>query len=283
MRMIELQFKDALSSAGLNTRDNIIGDGTLRRFQVDGDKPNSKNGWYVLFNDSCPSGAFGSWKTGESHKWSSKGYKNLNHNERNAHSRKMVEARKKQNLEQQQKREQARHRANTIWSKANDCHDMHPYLVKKNVKAHGLRLSDNKLIIPMRDSTGTLHSIQTIDENGNKRFLSGGRKQGCFHTLGTPQSKLNIVEGYATGATLYEVTGIATVVAFDAGNLIHVAKAWRSKYPALEVTICADNDTQSPQNIGVIKAKQTALAISGSVAIPPCHGDFNDFYNGINL
>lgn len=280
--MIEVQFKDALSQTGLNTRDKIIADGTLRRFQVDGDKPRNLNGWYVLFNDSCPSGAFGCWKRSISQKWSSKGYSTLSYEERNALSHKMSEARKQSNLELREKRTKAAQQANSIWSKTIDCPDTHPYLVKKNVKAHGVRLSGDKLVIPMLDIEGKLHSIQTIDGQGNKRFLSGGRKKGCFLTLGSPQDAINIAEGYSTSATLYETTGIPTAVSFDAGNLIHVAKAWRSKHPALEITICADNDTHTPINTGVIKAREAALAVGGVVAIPPCHGDFNDFYNGTN-
>jgi putative DNA primase/helicase len=49
-------------------------------------------------------------------------------------------------------------------------------------------------------------------------------------------------EGWATGATLHEATGLPVVVAFNAGNLLLVAKLIRREYPAARLVICADND-----------------------------------------
>jgi len=278
--MIETQFKDALTSAGLNTRDQIVADGKLRRFHVDGDRRGQFNGWYILFDDGCPSGAFGNWKTGEKHKWHVHDFETLSKAQKEEHRQKMLQARQEREAKDQRIKTQAAKKAQKIWDQAKPCPDTHPYLMKKNVKAHGIRLSGNKLVIPMRNINGNLHSLQFIDEHGNKRFLSGGRKKGCFLTLGSPYSALNIAEGYSTAATLFESAGTPTVVSFDAGNMIYVAKAWRSKYPTLEITLCADNDTRSSINIGVTKAREAAKAVGGLVAIPPCHGDFNDFYNG---
>jgi putative DNA primase/helicase len=41
-------FKTALDAAGLSTKEKISPDGRMHRFHVDGDRPGSKNGWYVL-------------------------------------------------------------------------------------------------------------------------------------------------------------------------------------------------------------------------------------------
>ncbi len=46
--------------------------GTLQRFHVPGDKSGSLNGWAVLYADGIASGAFGSWKHGQAHRWSSR-------------------------------------------------------------------------------------------------------------------------------------------------------------------------------------------------------------------
>ncbi|MDD2801875.1 MAG: hypothetical protein PHE96_10485, partial [Methylococcales bacterium] len=56
-----------------------------------------------------------------------------------------------------------------------------------------------------------------------KRFLSGGQKKGCYFCLGYRTDKILICEGFATAASLFESTGLLTVVAFDAGNLKEVA------------------------------------------------------------
>ena len=50
-------------------------------------------------------------------------------------------------------------------------------------------------------------------------------------------------EGYATCATLHEATGLPVAVCFDAGNLVHVAKALRQLHPAALLLVCGDDDT----------------------------------------
>jgi putative DNA primase/helicase len=85
------------------------------------------------------------------------------------------------------------------------------------------------LLIPLYDSDGTLHSLQFIDADGAKRFKTGGRKQGCYFSIGQPKDVLCLAEGYATAASISEATGHAVAVAFDAGNLLSVAKVLREK------------------------------------------------------
>lgn len=274
-------FRLAIISSGLSFSDKIIADGKLHRFHLEGDKSGQKNGWYVLYDGVIPAGAFGCWKRGLNETWCSKHKANLSAAEKSAFQEKILQAKLLREKETQDKYFTARTKAKDIWRSSILAPKKHRYLIKKNVKSHKLRLYKNSLVIPVMDIESTIHSLQFIDEAGEKRFLSGGKKKGCFLTLGSPYSVLNIAEGYATAATVYECTGVPTVVAFDAGNLIHVAKAWRSKHPEIKITICADNDTKSPINTGVVKAKEAALAVGGFIAIPPCHGDFNDFYNGV--
>src|SRR5205807_2539827 len=63
-----------------------------------------------------------------------------------------------------------------------------PYLKNKRVGAYGLRKSASPyaeiVIMPLRDVDGRLWSYQEIWPNGEKRFMTGGRKRGCFHTIG---------------------------------------------------------------------------------------------------
>ena len=61
-------FKDAMASAGVPYSGIIETDGSLRRIHIDGDARGSRNGWYLLYGDERPAGAFGTWK-GASHKW----------------------------------------------------------------------------------------------------------------------------------------------------------------------------------------------------------------------
>lgn len=281
--MIEDNFKAALDAAALPTKDKITADGKLHRFTVQGDRAGSKNGWYILYGDGLPAGSFGSWKTGFKGTWCAKAENTLTTSEREEYRRRMDAARKAREAEEQARKTEAARNALAIWKASSPAPDNHPYLVKKRVRNHGLRLTKtNSLIIPMRDSYGILHSLQFIDGEGNKLFLSGGRKKGCYFAIGIPLESLCIAEGYATAASIHESTGLPVAVAFDAGNLEPVARALRAKFPQIEITLCADNDEHTPGNPGLTKAREAAAACGALLAVPPCAGDFNDLYNGVS-
>ena len=65
------RFREAIVSTGLVPPEHIEADSRLHRFHVAGDKPGSRNGWYILHLDRHPAGAFGSWKLRGTHTWSS--------------------------------------------------------------------------------------------------------------------------------------------------------------------------------------------------------------------
>lgn len=273
-------FMNAMRVAGLATRDTIMADGRLYRFRVGDDKAGNRNGWYVLYVDGIAAGAFGSWRTGETFKWCAKSETTMTEAEREAFRRRMEEARQARESEGAARKKEAADKALTIWKAARPAPDTHPYLVRKGVRSHGLRLHNGALVVPLRDGAGVLHSLQFIDGDGGKRFLSGGRMQGCYHSIGVLTETLCIAEGYATGASIYEAAGHAVAVAFNCGNLLAAARVLRQKYPALKIIICADNDTQTDGNPGLTKAREAAAAIGGFLAVPPCNGDFNDLYVG---
>jgi putative DNA primase/helicase len=145
----------------------------------------------------------------------------------------------------------------------------HPYLERKQVKSHGLRSLGSQLVIPAYDANRHLWTYQTIDEDGQKRFLKGGKKQGCYFPLGgKPQRWLLLVEGYATAASLYECLGLPVAVCFDCGNLLSVSQALRRKLPDVEFVFCADNDGNTPSNPGIAKATKAAAVTGGRVVYP---------------
>jgi putative DNA primase/helicase len=275
-------FKRALDKAGLATKDKIIPDGKLHRFHVEGDKPGARNGWYVLYGDGAPAGAFGCWKRGISEAWCEKPDKVLTRAQQEQNRRRIIEMQKAREADEAQRRKAARDKALLIWKSSLLASDSHTYLVKKGVRSHGLRLHKGLLVIPMRDSGGNLHSLQFIDGDGNKRFLSGGRKKGCYFALGSPVESLCIAEGFATAAAIHESTGLPVAVAFDAGNLLTVALSLRKKFPNIKIILCADNDVETPGNPGLTKAQEAAAACGALLAVPPIAGDFNDLYTGVS-
>ncbi len=281
MSDITNQFRDAIAAAGLTPPDEIIDDGKIHRFSSNG-KPRDDSGWYALHLDGVAAGAFGCWREGFTQNWCSKSDGDMTAIEREAHRMRLQAMKAQRDIEQVQRNESAAVAAAKRFKAAPTC-TSHPYLTTKGVQAHGIRQDGDKLLIPMRDTTGTLHSLQTIAPDGDKRFHPGGRVKGCYHAIGKPDGVLIICEGYATGASIKEATGQAVAVAFNAGNLEPVALALRTKYPALEIIIAADDDYQTDGNPGMTKATAAAQAVGGFLAVPVFSAgrpdkatDFND-------
>jgi putative DNA primase/helicase len=175
------------------------------------------------------------------------------------------------------------HRAATItWESAGPADPAHGYLQRKGVPPHGIRMeSGDVLVVPLVDLDGTIHTLQRIYEDGTKRFLSGGAKAGNFTPLGGPladAATILLCEGWATGATAHEATGLPVVAAMDAGNLKRVAPTLRERFPSACLVILADNDRKAGRvdNPGVAAAIAAAHTTGALVAIPPEPGDFND-------
>ena len=265
---------DAMCGAGLVPHKplDLQDDGKVHRFRVQGDKAGSTNGWYVLHSHPVTAGAFGSWKTGESHTWREATSKPPTAAERAALRQRMQAMQHARAVEQAAVHSAARERAQKLWSMARPAHDGHAYLQRKKIQAIGVRQLRASLLIPLRDSVGVLHSLQFIGEDGSKRFLTGGRMAGCYFAIGVPVDSLLLCEGYATAASLYRATGWACAVAFNCGNLLPVARALRQKFPRIRIVVCADNDIATPGNPGVTKATEAARAVRGYVATPRFKG-----------
>ena len=265
----QLELLEAMAAAGLAMlKPQIIGDGRLHRYRVDGDRAGSVNGWYVLHDDDKPFAAFGSWKTGQNLTWTAARNADMTTAERHALHERLAAARAARDAEQARIHAEARERAAKLWARSAPAGNDHEYLVRKSVRAYGLRQLRQQLVVPLRDTEGTLHSLQFIDPDGRKTLLTGGRKRGCYHAIGRPECVLCICEGYATGATVYKATGYATAIAFDAGNLEPVARALRRRFPQMTLVICADNDVGTPGNPGMTAARGAAAAVHGAVAVP---------------
>ena len=256
----------AMAAAGLQmARPNIVADGNIHRERAEGDKAGSSNLWYVSHGDY---GAFGSWRTGQSETWTRSTFKAATPAERKALAARMAEIKAVRDAEQAAVRAAARVRAAKLWDRGRPASNDHPYLTKKRVGAYGVRDLRGQLVIPMRDAGGTLHSLQFIGADGRKTYLTGGRKRGCYFAIGRPGAAICICEGYATAATVFEATGQATACAFDAGNLEPVARSLRGKFPDARITICADDDAETPGNPGISHAEAAARAVHGYLAVP---------------
>ena len=149
-------------------------------------------------------------------------------------------------------------------------------------------LSGRCLVLPVRNSEGQIVSLQFVDSEGNKRFQPSGEKKACYFPIPAKDSgqdgPLLIGEGCATLLSACMASGYGGLVAFDAGNLEHVAKMARSKYPEREIILIADNDIHEDgsRNTGVEAATAAAQAVGGKLAVCPAirghKADFNDLF-----
>lgn len=286
-------FREAMAREGIVMDGEIIPDGKLHRAHADGDGAESKNAWYVLHLDGRPVGRFGSWRLGISSGWAAEGEGRLTGEEREALDRQIAAAQQGREAERIGLEAQARRRARYIWERSGPASQGHLYLTVKRVGAHGLREYKGSLVVPLYDALGVLHSLQFIAPDGRKRFLAHGRVEGCFCGLGTvslcpnPQTRsprLWIAEGFATAATVRELTAEPVAVAFNAGNLGAVARAIRGRLPAVVIVLAADDDRWTWGNPGLTKAMEAAMTVQGLVAVPHFADlsakptDWNDLY-----
>ena len=290
---------DAMRAAGCAPHDPRVvtfgppKTGALNRYRVEGDKSGSANGWFIFYDDGIPAGAFGSWKSGISETWCSKRDHELSDAERSQRDQHLAAAKAQRAQQEQQVRAQARKKATELWDKSAETVDAkHPYLLKKQIPAVGIRQLGKQLVIPIQDSNGALHSLQFIEEDGSKRFLTGGAISGNSCTLGELDGAETILicEGYATGVSLHRASGLPVVVAYNAGNLKPVGAALRLRFPHAALVFCADDDRWKPNTpefkVGEIKARAVAEAVNGFVILPLFDGintdskptDFNDLH-----
>ena len=266
---VEVRFLDWLVTSGLPpVKFSPAADGRIHRFRVEGDKAGSRNGWCVLNVDPVGHGAAGSWKSGESRAWFDREARPIDAAERATLRKRMAEVKKQRAEEQDRVWAEARTKAEKLYRLSKPA-TVHPYLVAKGVKAWGARQLRDQLVIPARDVDGRLHTLQLIAPDGGKKFLTGGRVRGCYYAIGRPAGMLLIGEGFATCASVFEATGQATAVAFNAGNLVEVAKRLRDKFgTGIKIVVCADDDHATVGNPGLTEAFKAAACVGGWVARP---------------
>ncbi|TKB58363.1 AAA family ATPase [Ferrimonas aestuarii] len=147
----------------------------------------------------------------------------------------------------------------------------------------GCHFEQGDLIVVLTHSeTGKPITAQLINKAGDKRFLPKLPTKGGVLWLGkstteSPQQVL-VCEGLATGLSLYNQHKKPVIVAFSVHNLGAATKAAKACFPDAKLIIGADNDGAKQSNIGVEVAKTVAADLGAWVAVPPEHGDWNDYY-----
>lgn len=304
------EFAEAMRSAGLFTGSNAQGDhpimdGKRHRVPVEGGKKGTLDGFYVGHLDGHPAGRIINNKTGTDITWKSKGYA-LSDQEKAKLQAEAAEKLAQRAVEQDKLQEATAQRVGRQMADLVPVEQPTPYLQAKGIESHAGVFTDRegqKTYIPAFDADGKQWTMQYIQEDGTKRFAKDSKKEGCFHPVGGMDAlaaapALVIAEGYATAASLAEGLGHATVAAFDSGNLPHVARALREKFPDKPIVIAGDDDKaqeiERGHNPGRAKAEEAAKAVGGKAifpifapgeqqANPKGFTDFNDLANKSEL
>ena len=274
----ELQLADAMRSAGIDPPPKLEIDGQLHRFSTKGRKRDD-SGWYVIFPDEPVAGRFGCWRDQIDCVFKANIGRELTASENMAIIRRQTEAKEERERAREKKAAVAANTVDTIWSDAIGASPDHPYLKRKGIEPHGARLTgDGRLIVPLYNADGELASLQYISED-EKRYHPGGTTKSCSWTLGevTP-GPIFVAEGYATAATVHEISGRPCVISYSANNLPTIVGQLREAHgQTQELVIVADNDASG---VGRNKADEASAKYGGRIVMPPSEGDANDYLAG---
>jgi len=256
------------------------------------DKTNERSGWYVYNQlDADFVCLYGNWRTALEQKFTSYNTNEMTVAQKRDLQVKVEEAQLRREEAKKTKQDEVALYVKDKFAKAGEVEE-HKYLTDKRVENHGLRLtSTNNLMIPLHtiiksSDTGLLvsriRSLQYIFPDGSKKFASGGEVRGNIFLIGVEHhllptlETLVICEGYATGASIYEATGLPCAVVFSANFCLTATTRLRAITNS-KFLLALDNDTSG---VGEKCANEVASAVSNCmVRLPSVIGDFNDLAN----
>lgn len=257
---------------GISFPSNISTDGTQHRYKMPEDKGCSTSGFVTFYLDDNPVAIFGHWKKygGDCFKWFYRDQKELSKREREEYKARMRENLRLAQEEDKKRKKIAAVKAGELWLKPEVSVNEYEYLTNKQVGAYGVKFFDalvafdyfasderkqkkasgevtvypgSIMVVPVQNQQNQLVSLQQISKNGKfKGFLPDGSKKGCFHVIPGNDKYIFVAEGYATAATIYELTGCTCYIAFDCGNLEAVCMSVTARHPNALKLIASDDD-----------------------------------------
>jgi hypothetical protein len=229
-----------------------------------------KKEYWATFIDGTDGVSYGNWKTGEFYSWFPGKEEDLMPWDLEARRAKIQQTRERIEKEKAVKQEVI---SDDVQTKLNSLNlGRNEYLDRKGIEGDFL-IDNNKVVIPLSDINGKVWTYQTIDNQGNKLFMKGGKKKGNFYLFGelSHEKEIYLVEGFATGYSVNRGLGYlgkadlsCVAVGIDAGNVKEVCNVLLDA--GYKVTICADND-----EVGLRVANECGVPV-----IIPSLGDFND-------
>lgn len=270
-------FVDALAAHGVKPSDTsrIQVDGAWHRLHIEGDRGRAENLSYRIFNDDRPAGFFEDHKRGFSGTFTTplngNGGASLTPEQRAEQQARWAADKHRRETEQAIAYAEAAERAAKALQAAKADPAQHPYVVRKAVPVSaGMRATaDGLLLIPVYSDFDKLASYQSIDADGNKLFMPGGRMAGAFHPIiGPDKARVLVCEGWATGAALRAATRHSVACAMSAGNLPAVVAAMRAKFPGREIVAAVDNDHETERRTGKNPGVEFGVASGARLFVP---------------
>ncbi|MBK8200357.1 MAG: toprim domain-containing protein [Acidobacteria bacterium] len=270
-------FVDALAAHGVKPSDTsrIQVDGAWHRLHIEGDRGRAENLSYRIFNDDRPAGFFEDHKRGFSGTFTTplngNGGASLTPEQRAEQQARWAADKHRRETEQAIAYAEAAERAAKALQAAKADPALHPYVVRKAVPVSaGMRATaDGLLLIPVYSDFDRLASYQSIDADGNKLFMPGGRMAGAFHPIiGPDKARVLVCEGWATGAALRAATRHSVACAMSAGNLPAVVAAMRAKFPGREIVAAVDNDHETERRTGKNPGVEFGVASGARLFVP---------------
>lgn len=278
--------------------------GKLTRCKTGQDKGTEKNGWYVIHEhrtekgETLIFGSFGDWRSGETQKIKVKAGR-MSAEEREVMRARQEEAKRKAAEVAANAARRAANRAGSLFQRMPE-KGRSAYLDRKQIVGCGVRYAPRSgaVLVPMCNARDQIVGLQVIypdkqESTGRDKsyWPAGMSKEGAFHLIGPhpePGEPVLVCEGYATGASLHMATSMAVAIAFDAGNLMVVAKAMRERFPGRPIILCRDDDWKTkrpngePWNPGEEKATNAATVVGGQVVGPIFSVDREDKWTDFN-
>lgn len=191
------QFESAMREAGLlPPSGGIKADGQIHRCDAE-DKNGKGDGSHCLHLDGIPAGWFQNHRDGAGvRRWHVRTRQKLSAADIAAHKDKVCAMQAQREADLAKRQDETAKRAAAIVGSSAEAPASHAYLTKKNIQSYGVRHSaapvaisahrdsgPDVLIVPMQDIEGDVQTAQLIDASGEKSFLAGGRKRGCFYVI----------------------------------------------------------------------------------------------------
>lgn len=298
-------FLDHLNQLGFKP-PSVLRIGHMERFASPQDKRHGKAGWAVYHeieqygNEGQPIGigVYGSYNSfPEKDYWTSKSLNLMSDRDRINYNLKIKQAQEQRELEIKINQQAASEKAFKIYSECQNANGDEQYLIKKKilpsagVKVRYSKFPCGELIIPICSGSKIMSLLYILNDGeyvingepiGNKKFLAGGKKAGCYFKIQGDDSKIFISEGYATGKTIHDATGCTVYVCFDSGNIYEIASIAKLENINSKIVICGDDDKYKKDNTGRNKSIQASDGLGIECIFPIFKSeetkptDFND-------